>query len=280
MVLKTKVLLDGLMFPECPRWHNGKLWFSDMVARRVMTVDLKGNTDVIVDVAGQPAGLGWLPDGRLLIVSMKDRRLLRLDPEGLAEVSALNKFATSDCNDMVVDARGRAYIGNYGFDYSRESFTPAAIVLVNPTGRTRIASENLAFPNGTVITPDGKTLIVAETFAQRLTAFNIKADGSLSNRRVWAEIPESTPDGICLDKENAIWIATPMTGEVLRCCEGGKVTHRVRPKNQAFACMLGGPDRRTLFVCTAESDNPDEIRAKASGMIETVRVDVPGAGLP
>jgi sugar lactone lactonase YvrE len=245
-----------------------------------MTVDFKGNTDVIVDVPGQPAGLGWLPDGRLLIVSMKDRRLLRLDPGGLTEVSDLNKFATSDCNDMVVDARGRAYIGNYGFDYSRESFTPAAIVLVNPKGRTRIASENLAFPNGTVITPDGKTLIVAETFAQRLTAFNIKADGSLSNRRVWAEIPESTPDGICLDKENAIWIATPMTGEVFRCCEGGKVTHRVRSKNQAFACMLGGPDRRTLFVCTAESDNPDEIRAKASGMIETVRVDVPGAGLP
>jgi len=279
-MLKTEVLIDGLWFPECSRWHNGKLWFSDMAARSVMTVDLKGNTDVIVDVPGQPAGLGWLPDGRLLIVSMKDRRLLRLDPGGLAEVSDLNKFATSDCNDMVVDSRGRAYIGNYGFDYFRESFSPAAIVLVSPTGRTRIVAENLAFPNGAVITPDGKTLIVTETFAQRLTAFNIKADGSLSRRRAWADIPESTPDGICLDKENAIWIANPMTGEVLRCCEGGKVTHRVRPKNQPFACMLGGPDRRTLFVCTAESDNPDKIRAKASGMIETMKVDVPGAGLP
>jgi sugar lactone lactonase YvrE len=181
---------------------------------------------------------------------------------------------------MVVDSMGRAYIGNYGFDYFRESFMPAAIVLVNLKGRTRIAAGDLAFPNGPVITPDGKTLIVAETFAQRLTAFNIKADGSLSHRRVWADIPESTPDGICLDKENAIWVANPMTGEVLRCCEGGEVTHRVRPQKQAFACMLGGPDRRTLFVCTAESDNPDEIRAKASGTIETVRVDVPGAGLP
>lgn len=279
-MLKTAVLIDGLWFPECPRWHNGKLWFSDMVSRHVMTVDLKGNTDVIVDVPGQPAGLGWLPDGRMLIVSMKDRRLLRLDKEGLAEVSDLNKFATADCNDMVVDARGRAYIGNYGFDYLRESFIPAAIVSVNPTGRTRIAAGDLAFPNGAVITPDGKTLIVAETFAQRLTAFNIKADGSLTQRRVWADIPECTPDGICLDKGNAIWIANPMTGEVLRCCEGGKVTHRVRPKNQAFACMLGGPDRRTLFVCTAESDNPDKILVKASGRIETVQVDVPGAGLP
>lgn len=191
-MLKTKVLLDGLMFPECPRWHNGKLWFSDMYARRVMTVDLKGNAELIAEIPGQPAGLGWLPDGRLLVVSMTDRRLLRLDPKGLVQVSDLSKFATYHCNDMVVDARGRAYVGNFGFDYSRESLVPAAMVLVEPEGRTRIAAENLAFPNGTVITPDGKTLIVAETFAQRLTAFNIKADGSLSHRRVWAEVAEST----------------------------------------------------------------------------------------
>lgn len=133
MVLKTKVLLDGLMFPECPRWHNSKLWFSDMAARRVMTVDLKGNTELIVDVPGQPAGLGWLPDGRLLVVSMTDRRLLRLDTEGLVQVSDLSKFATYHCNDMVVDTKGRAYVGNFGFDYLRtESLVPAAIVLVDP----------------------------------------------------------------------------------------------------------------------------------------------------
>jgi sugar lactone lactonase YvrE len=282
IVLKTEVLVEGLMFPECPRWHDGKLWFSDMQARRVMTVNFNGNTEVIVEVPGSPAGLGWLPDGRLLVVSMRDRRLMRLDPEGLVEVCNLSKLATYHCNDMVVDTHGRAYIGNFGFDYlsSTGIFHPAEIVLVEPKGKARIAADNLVFPNGTVITPDGQTFIVAETLAQRLTAFNIEADGSLSNRRVWAEVAESTPDGICLDEEGAIWVASPLSGEVLRCCKGGKVAHRVRPHQQAFACMLGGPDRRTLFVCTAESDNPDEARAKASGMIEIVRVEVPGDGLP
>jgi sugar lactone lactonase YvrE len=281
-MLKTTVLTEGLVFPECPRWHEGKLWFSDMLAHKVMTVNLKGKTEVIVEVPESPAGLGWLPDGRLLVVSMRDRRLMRLDPEGLAEACDLSKLASYHCNDMVVDAQGRAYIGNFGFDYIAQpgTFVPANIVLVNPKGKARVAADNLAFPNGTVITPDGQTLIVAESWAQRLTAFNIDADGSLSNRRIWAEVADSTPDGICLDEEGAIWVASPISGEVLRCCEGGKVTHRLRPKKQAFACMLGGPDRRTLFICTAESDNPDEARRKASGMIEIVRVEVPGAGLP
>jgi sugar lactone lactonase YvrE len=281
-MLQTMVLTEGLMFPECPRWHEGKLWFSDMLAHKVMTVDLKGNTELIVEVPGSPAGLGWLPDGRLLIVSMRDRRLMRLDPEGLKEVCNLSKLASYHCNDMVVDTHGRAYIGNFGFDYLSPTgnFQPARIVSVEPNGKAHIVADNLAFPNGTVITPDGRTLIVAETWAQRLTAFNIEVDGSLTNRRVWAEVAESTPDGICLDEEGAIWAASPLSGEVLRCCEGGKVTHRVRPHKQAFACMLGGPDRRTLFICTAESDNPDEAHAKASGMIETIRVEVPGAGLP
>jgi len=279
-MLTTSVVADGLWCPECPRWHNGRLWFSDMVAERVMTLDLKGNLEAIVEVPGLPGGLGWLPDGRLLVVSMKRRRLLRLDPEGLVEVSDLNKYAAYDCNDMVVDARGNAYVGNYGFDYLKEPFAPAAMIFVSPEGETRIVAEDLAFPNGTVITPDGKTLVVAETFAQRLTAFNTEADGSLTGRRVWAGIPECTPDGICLDQENAIWVASPMTGEVVRCCEGGKVTHRVKPKNPPYACTLGGLDGRTLFVCTAESDIPEKLREKASGMIEAVQVDVPGAGLP
>jgi len=279
-MLTTSVIIDGLWCPECPRWHNGRFWFSDMVAERVMTSDLKGNLEEVVEVPGLPGGLGWLPDGRLLVVSMKRRRLLRLDPEGLVEVSDLNKYAAYHCNDMVVDARGNAYVGNYGFDYLKEPFAPAAMIFVSPEGETRIVAEDLAFPNGTVITPDGKTLVVAETFAQRLTAFDIEADGNLKGRRVWAQIPECAPDGICLDQESAIWVASPMTGEVLRCCEGGKVTHRVRPKNPAYACMLGGLDGRTLFLCTAESDIPEKLRAKASGAIEAVQVDVPGAGLP
>jgi sugar lactone lactonase YvrE len=281
MVVGTEVLVEGLAFPECPRWHDGRLWFSDMYAHRVMNVDMEGTTESVVEVRGQPAGLGWLPDGRLLVVSMTDRRLLRLDREGLVQVSDLSEVATCHCNDMVVDTWGRAYVGNFGFDFlQHQPFVPAAMVLVDPEGTTRVVADDLAFPNGTVITPDGRTLIVAETWAQRLTAFDIESDGSLSNRRVWAQLAQCTPDGICMDEENAIWAASPLSGEVLRCCEGGRVTHRVRPRGQAFACMLGGPDRLTLFVLTAETMSPGEARGRAGGMIETVRVEVPGTGLP
>ena len=281
MGLKTTVLIDGLAFPESPRWHKGKLWFSDMLAHRVMTVDLNGNTETIVEVPGLPSGLGWLPDDRLLVVSMTDRRLLRLDKGKLTEVANLSKLASSHCNDMVVDRKGRAYIGNFGFDYeAQQPYAPAEIALVTPDGKARIVASDLAFPNGTVITADGKTLIVGETLGQRLTAFNIELDGTLTRRRIWAELEQATPDGICLDAENAIWVASPVTAEVLRVREGGEVTHSVKVSTQAYACMLGGRDRRTLFVLTAETSIPDEARAKMSGRIETVRVKVPGAGLP
>lgn len=281
MPLKTRTLVEGLVFAEGPRWHDGKLWFSDQHAHRVMTVDLKGNTETIVEVPGQPSGLGWLPDGRLLVVSMTDRRLLRLDGRRLTLVANLKQLASFHCNDMVVDSQGRAYVGNFGFDLDAgKPFKPSEIVLVTPDGDARVVADNLAFPNGTVITPDGHTLVVAETLAQRLTAFDIRPDGSLKRRRIWAQLDQVTPDGICLDAENAIWIASPVGSEVLRVCQGGKVTHRVKIKTPPFACMLGGPDRRTLFVATAESSNPDEVKAKKSGRIEIVRVEVPGAGLP
>lgn len=205
MLLETKILVDGLVFPESPRWHNGKLWFSDMHGHWVMTVDSNGNTEKIVEVPGQPSGLGWLPDGRLLVVSMTDRRLLRLDPDGLTEIADLRQLASSHCNDMVVDQQGRAYIGNFGFGMiEQEPFALAEIVLVTPDGDARVVAEEMAFPNGSVITPDGRTLIVAETFGPRLTAFDIEPDGSLTGRRIWAEIEQAFPDGICLDAENAI----------------------------------------------------------------------------
>lgn len=280
MNLETTILIDGLMFPEGPRWHDNKLWFSDMSAGRVMTVDMEGNLEAIVDIPGQPSGLGWLPDGRLLIVSMVDRRLLRLDPEELTEVADLYDLASCHCNDMVVDERGRAYIGNFGFELAAGApFKEAEIILVTPEGDARIVAAEMAFPNGSVITPDGKTLIVGETFGARLTAFTIEPDGSLSNRRVWAVLENAVPDGICLDAEGAIWVASPRSAEVLRIKEGGDVTHRVKVATQAFACMLGGPDRRTLFVLTADN-TPRALPGKPSGKIETVRVDVPGTGLP
>jgi sugar lactone lactonase YvrE len=252
-----------------------------MQAGRVMTVDLDGKCDNIVDVPGAPSGLGWLPDGRLQVVSMLDRRLLRLDPEGLVEVADLNHLASFHCNDMVMDQQGRAYIGNFGFDYAANApVEPAEIVLVTPQGHARIVAEDLLFPNGTVITPDGQTLIVAETFGNRLTAFDIESDGSLINRRIWAKLDGVFPDGICLDAEGAVWVAAPHPGEVMRVLKGGKISDRVAVSTRPYACMLGGDDRCTLFICTAGSAVPDEVLAGPGGKIETIDVEVPGTGLP
>jgi sugar lactone lactonase YvrE len=275
------VVLDGLYFPEGPRWHDGRLWFSDMHGHRVMTVGLDGAAQTVVEVPAAPSGLGWLPDGRLLVVSMEDRRLLRLDPSGLTEVADLNRFATFHCNDMVVDAQGRAYVGNFGFDlHGGAPPVPTVLVLVLPDGTARIAADQLEFPNGTVITPDGRTLIIGESFGPRLTAFDVHPDGSLHTRRIWATLERAVPDGICLDAEGAIWVASPLSAEVLRIREGGAVTHRVAVSTQAFACMLGGPQRRHLFICTATSGDPAVARERRDGRIEVVEVDVPGAGLP
>jgi len=280
MVLETKVLLDGLAFGEGPRWHDGRLWFSDVHAYQVMTLDLCGRTETIIGVPGQPSGLGWLPDGRLLVVSTTDRRLLRLESGGLVEAADLSKLASHPCNDMVVDRQGRAYIGHFGFDYPSQPFAPAEVILVMPDGSARVVAEQMAFPNGSVITPDGRTLIVAETYGARLTAFDIQPDGSLTGRRLWASTSPAVPDGICLDADGAIWIASPTTREVVRIKEGGQVATRISLSRPAFACMLGGTNLRTLFVLTAESSVPGEVRAKLSGRVEIVEVDVPGAGLP
>ena len=277
-----KTLVDDLTFPEGPRWHDGKLWFSDMNAQSVMNVDLAGNRETIARVPQDPSGLGWLPDGRLLVVSMRDRRLLRLDPAGLVEVADLSALTPHPCNDMVVDGEGRAYVGNFGFDL-RGGAKPetTSLALVTPDGEVRVVADELAFPNGTVITPDGGTLIVGESFGGRLTAFDVASDGSLSNRRVWAKLAEGVvPDGICLDAEGAIWVASPTTSEVVRVREGGEVCGRVPVATDAYACMLGGPDRRTLFVCTAASSEPEVCVEQRSGRIEMIEVEIPGAGLP
>jgi sugar lactone lactonase YvrE len=280
----VETVVDGLRFPEGPRWHDGALWFSDMHALVVLRVDgATGHTEVVVRVPNQPSGLGWDAEGRLLVVSMRDRRLLRV-VDGEAEVVAdLSALATSLCNDMVVDRAGRAYIGNFGFDFlAGEAPRGAVLARVDPDGTVVAAADDLRFPNGTVISPDGSTLVVAETFAARLTAFDVdQSDGGLTNRRVWAQLDSgAVPDGICLDAEGAIWVASPTTNEVLRVAEGGRVLDRVATGRGAFACMLGGDDRRTLFVCTAVSSDPAVTAGDASARIEAVAVDVPGAGLP
>jgi sugar lactone lactonase YvrE len=281
-----RVLLDGLRFPEGPRWHEERLWFSDMHAGVVLAVDLAGRVETIVAVPGEPSGLGWLPDGRLLVVSMRDRRLLRLEASGLVEHADLSPFATFHCNDMLVDAQGRAYVGNFGFDlHGKAPVAPANLVLVHPDGRAELAATELLFPNGTVLTPDGRTLIVGESFAARLTAFDVAPDGRLAGRRVWASLPASpsgrtaVPDGICLDAEGAVWVASPTSNEFLRVREGGAVAARIPVDRSAIACMLGGPERRTLFLCTSRAHDPAETAAREA-RIETIEVDVPGAGWP
>ena len=276
--------VKGLAFPESPRWHDGALWFSDFYERRVSRVTPDGRVEAVVDVPGQPSGLGWLPDGRLLVVSMNDRRLLRLDGGSLVQVADLSGLAPAPCNDMLVDAQGRAYIGNFGFDLqARAAFAPTALIMVAPDGRARVVAEDMHFPNGTVLTPDGRTLIVGESYGQRLTAFDVAVDGTLANRRIWAQLHGKGvgPDGICLDAEGAVWLASPVSREVIRVREGGEVTHRLPTQGQAVACMLGGEERRTLFVLTGRVlVTPAQSLAERSGMILRARVDVPGAGLP
>jgi sugar lactone lactonase YvrE len=278
---EPKILIDGLMFAEGPRWHEGRLWFSDMHAKEVVAVDLDGRRETVVHVPNQPSGLGWLPDGRLLVVSMTDRKLLRLDPEGLVEVADLSDVAEFHCNDMVVDREGRAYVGNFGFDNAAgETPKPTRLAIVDPDGTVRAGGQDLLFPNGMVITPDGKTLIVAETYGLRLTAFDIGADGGLANQRLFAQL-EVVPDGICLDAEGCIWAANPRRpGGFVRVAEGGKIVEQIDLSDRGgYACMLGGPERRTLFLLEAFESRPQDIKPGQS-RIRMVDVDVPGVGLP
>lgn len=278
---KFEVLEKGLRFPEAPRWHAGRLYYSDMYAGEVRSLDLNGHAEVVTRVPGHPSGLGWWPDGSLVIVSMQDRRLLRIapgDPSGrttlVADLSALAPF---HCNDLVVDARGHAYVGNFGADIGAGAPPePTCLICVTPDGRARKVADDLMFPNGMVVTADDRTLIVAETFASRLTAFDIAADGSLSNRRVWAVLGGPLPDGICLDAQNAIWVAAPFSNELLRVGEGGKVHERIEMASKPIACVLGGPDGRTLFVLTSDDFEPEKTIAR-SAKIEIARVAVPAS---
>lgn len=281
---RLRTVAGGLCFGEGPRWHEGRLWFSDMHGGQVLAMSPAGALETIVEVPGRPSGIGWLPDGSMLVVSMTDRRVLRLavGSRTLVEHADLSALAGWHCNDMVVDGAGRAYVGNFGFDIDRRAEpVSTCLVLVEPDGRARVAAEGLEFPNGAVITPDGATLIIGESFGRRLSAFAIDGDGSLSGRRVWAELDGAAPDGICLDTEGAIWIASPLGHQVLRVGEGGGVLDRIDVgERNAYACMLGGPDRRTLYICTARSSNPEKTVQQRAGQIDVVDVDVPGCGWP
>ncbi|GAB3073435.1 SMP-30/gluconolactonase/LRE family protein [Intrasporangium mesophilum] len=281
---EPKVLLTGLGFPESPRWHEGRLWFCNWIDRQVVAAGLDGQAEVIATLGPDSRSMGysidWLPDGRLLVTGDK---LRRREPDGSIVV-----LADQPANEIVVDGRGNIYLNGADFDFvAGAPPEPGYIKLATPDGRIRQVADDIQFPNGMVVTPDDRTLIIAESFAGRLTAFDIDADGGLSNRRVFAD--GLGPDGICLDTEGAVWVGTADYA-VARVAQGGEVLQRVElPENRAsFALMLGGPDRRTLFILTAEwrpGDGPVEnldrlANGPRTGQVLTVPVTVPGAGRP
>jgi sugar lactone lactonase YvrE len=279
-----ETLLDGGAFYESPRWHDGRWWFSDFFRRVVLTLDERGRADEVVQVDGRPSGLGWLPDGSLLVVSMLDRRLMRLSPGGEPALHAdLSGVCDWHANDMVVAADGSAYVGNFGFRMGNEPPRATALVRVPPKGGSaaRVA-DGLRFPNGVVITDDGATLIVAETWASRLTAFTVEPGGSLANRRLWAVIPRTAPDGCALDAEGCVWFADARHNRCLRAAEGGEVVDvaTVPEGMRCFACMLGGDDARTLAICAAPDYDVQRRSAARESVVYATRVDVPHAGLP
>jgi sugar lactone lactonase YvrE len=277
MVAELQTLVDNLGFPEGPRWRDDTLWCSDIFGHEVLRVDTGGRTETVAVVHTQPSGLGFLPDGRLLIVSMQDRQLLRLDGDRLVAAADLSGVASHECNDMVVDARGRAYVGSIGAPITQADAAAGkgALVLVEPGEVPRIVADGLSFPNGCVVTPDGGTLILAETVALRLTAFDVEPDGSLTGRRVLTNLGHR-PDGICLDAEGAVWVASPNSGAVFRVRADGEVVEHLDVGRRVLACALGGADGRTLFLCTVDFLPFPELMVARSGRIETLRVDVPG----
>jgi len=294
-----RTVLDGMSYLEGPRWHAGRLFASDFYTGDVVAVDLDGVADpeTVANVPEQPSGLGWMPDGSMLVVSMRDRRVLRVRDGGAPEVHAdLSELAPWHLNDMVVDSRGRAYVGNFGFDLmSGAPIRTAGIIRVDADGSATVAAEDLRFPNGTVILPDARTLVVSETLGGRLTAFDLGDDGTLSNRRVWAKLSETAdtedlgeliaaggvaPDGMALDAEGAIWVADALGGPVLRVREGGEILEEISPGTGVFACALGGADGRTLVMCAAPSFAEHERRDTREALLLACEVDVPRAGLP
>lgn len=274
--------IGGVDFGEGPRWHDGALWYSDFFQRAVWRVTLDGErTAAHAGLDDQPSGLGWLPDGKLLVVSMRDRKLFREEGGALVVHADLSEVATGNANDMVVDDHGNAYVGNFGFDYDTDGrFHTADLALVRPDGRVEVAATALRFPNGSVITPDGSTLIVGESFGGTYQAFAIHDDATLGPARVWAEVEGTAPDGCTLDAEGGIWFSDARTPQVVRVLEGGEVTHRIPTPMPTYACTLGGDDGRTLFVLCARSTRAADVAGKGNGAIFTQDVDVPHAGRP
>jgi sugar lactone lactonase YvrE len=279
-VAPLQILMRGIAFGESPRWHESRLWFSDWGTQEVVAVDLEGKSEVIVRVPSFPFCIDWLPDGRLLIVSGGDGHLLRREPDGsLVTHADLTGLTKHKWNEIVVDGRGNAYVNNTSFDFPDGEFAPGSIAIVTPDGSARQVADGIAFPNGMGVTPDNATLILAESYGKKLMAFDIAADGGLSNRRVWADLDGGVPDGICLDAENAVWYGDVPNKRCVRVREGGEVLQTIDLDRGCFACTLGGVNKRMLFLVVAEW--PACMRGGArTGQVLTVEAPAPGVGWP
>ncbi|MGW3151502.1 SMP-30/gluconolactonase/LRE family protein [Streptomyces sp. NPDC001177] len=290
----VQLIADGFSFLEGPRWHEGALFVSDFYTHQVLRFGPRGH-QVLCDVEGQPSGLGFTPDGHLLIVSMLDRRLLRLQGHQLTEVACFADLAPGPANDMVVDAAGRAYVGNFGYPQGG-AMAPTSLVRIDPGGTTSIAATNVVFPNGAVLTPDGRSLLLAETFMARITAFDVSPEGALSNRRTWAQFAPAPdyldeeracrelavlPDGLALDEEGMLWVADAKGHGAARVCQDGDVVDFVDTGDlSVYAVALGGSDRRTLYLCCAPPlGTSDPTRSRRSVLL-SCQVPVAGAGTP
>jgi sugar lactone lactonase YvrE len=279
-VTEPRILIGGLVFPESPRWHAGRLWFSDWGAHEVIAVDLEGKSEVVVRVPSFPLCIDFLPDGRLLVVQANDGLVLRRELDGsLVTHADLTGLSDHAWNDIVVDGRGNVFVNNINFEFPGGEFRPGIIALVGVDGSVRQVADELAFPNGMVVTPDDSTLIVAESYGQRLTAFDIAHDGGLSNRRVWANAAGGAPDGICLDAENAVWYADVPNKRCVRVREGGEVVETIDLDRGCFACTLGGEDGTTLFLVTNEWKGPSRVAdGPRLGQVLTAQAASPGVG--
>lgn len=284
----STMLIDktrGLKFTESPRWHDGKLWFLDIHDKRIKTADLEGRVETALELPFIPNAFGLRRDGSIIVGDAMQRKIYRWDGKALQPLADIADITVFCLSDGIVDAQDRLYVGDIGynfFDSANKPVDTCVIACVENDGRTRVVAKDLSFPNGMVVTPDGKTLIVAETMGHRLTAFDIGADGSLANRRVYAQLPEDvSPDGIALDAEGAVWLANP-EGKfgALRVREGGEIVERVELDTECYAVILGGPQRRHLFICASDSHDPGEIARTPSATLRVVEVAMPGAGTP
>lgn len=278
---ELQTLITGVAFGESPRWHDGRLWFSDWIAQEVVAVALDGKRELITRVQSLPFSIDWLPEGPLLITS--GRRLLRLDPHrSLVTHADLSSLTEHGWNEIVVDGLGNTYVNGAGFDLmGGEEFAPGIVAVVTPDGSARRVADGIAFPNGMVVTPDGSTLIVADSYGKQLTAFDIASDGGLSNQRVWADLGDGVPDGICMDTEGAIWYGDVPNKRCVRVREGGEVVQRIDLDRGCFACMLGGNDGRTLFMMAQEWRGTAGMAAgPRTGRVLTARAPAPHAGWP